>query len=61
MALGGLGEIRSCEGNLLVVSLEGDGFCEERHETFCDEGFPFALFTTIERLGAPGVKLRFSS
>ena len=61
MALGSLGEVRSCEGNLLMVSLEGDGFREEHHETFCDEGFPFAPFVTIERLGAPGVELRFSS
>src|ERR1700730_15461691 len=61
MALGGLCEVQSCERDLLMVSLKGDGLREEWHKTFCNEGLPPTSFATIEWLGVPSIEFRFSS
>src|ERR1700730_4861811 len=61
MALGSLCEIQSCECDLLMVSLKGDGLREECHKTFGNEGLPPTLIMTIEQLRAPSIEFRFSS
>src|ERR1700730_12689045 len=61
MALGSLCEIQSCERDLLMVSLKGDGLREECHKTFGNEGLLPASFITIEQLRTPSIEFRFSS